>query len=64
MAIHANPTETLHCRVVAPLLAVLGGLPFLSENEGHVSLVFVVGSAGQHAASSKLGTLPSAAASL
>jgi hypothetical protein len=63
MAIHVSPNETLSCRVAA-LLAVLGGLPFLSENEGHVSLTLPVGLAGQHAPSSKLGTLPSARASL
>lgn len=54
------------------------GVPFLSENEGHVlfalpcgrvrksqegsKIMVTVGSAGQQAPSPKLGTLPSAAA--
>lgn len=63
-ATHAT-LETLICRPgTLLLLAVLGGIPFLSENEGHVSLELPVGSAGQQAPSAKLGTLPSAAASL
>jgi len=64
VAIHASSTENTNCRVAALLLAVLGGTPFLSENEGHVSLELPVGSAGQQPPSPKLGTLPSAAASL
>jgi len=65
IAIHASSTEKPTCRVAALLLlAVLGGSPFLSENEGHVLLGLPVGSAGQQPPSAKLGTLPSAAAFL
>jgi hypothetical protein len=42
------------------LVWVSGGMPFLSENDGQVSLVFPVESAGQQLPSP---TLPSAAAS-
>jgi len=61
-----HPTlETSICRPgTLLLLAVLGGIPFYSGNEGHVPPELPVGSAGQQKPSAKLPTAPSAAGSL